>query len=169
MKRRLLGVLLLVLSLSGLSCSRVDLAQALSITDVFTGWHFYGVVDGGLNKMVPSFTFRLTNVGDREIDRVQLLVSFWQDGADGEIDSKTINGIGADGLAPSASTEPILVRSDFGYTLEQPKEELFQHSSFRDFTVRVFARSSGRLIPLGEFPIERRITPSPATSAPAQP
>lgn len=156
---RLLGVCVLLLSLSGAGCTQVDLARALSVSDVFSGWYHLGVVEG-LNKMVPSVTFRLENVGDRPVNRVQLLVSFWQQGADGEIDSKQITGVGPDDLVPAASTDPILVRSDFGYTLEQAREELFQHSYFRDFTVRVFARSGGRLVPLGEFPIERRIIPS---------
>jgi hypothetical protein len=74
---RLLGILVLAVSLSGLGCSRVDLAQALSVTEVVSGWHYVGVVDG-LNKMVPSITFKLSNVGDAAVSRVQLLVSFWR-------------------------------------------------------------------------------------------
>lgn len=156
--KQLLGVLAIALSLAGTGCRQVDLATALSVTDVFTGWYHVGVVDG-LNKLVPSFTFRLENVSDSPVNRVQLLVSFWQDGADGEIDSKQVTGIGTEDLPPSASTDPLLIRSDFGYTLEQSEQELFQHSYFRDFTVKLFARSGGRLVPLGEFPIERRIIP----------
>jgi hypothetical protein len=156
--KQLLGVLAIVLSLAGAGCRQVDLATALNVTDVFTGWYHMGVVDG-LNKLVPSFTFRLENVGDRSVNRVQLLVSFWQNGADGEIDSKQVTGIGPEDLPPSGSTDPLLVRSDFGYTLEQSEQELFQHTYFRDFTAKLFARSGGRLVPLGEFPIERRIIP----------
>jgi hypothetical protein len=157
---RLIGVFVLALSLSGVGCAPVDLSKALSVTDMFTGWHFAGIVEGQ-NKMVPSVMFKLSNVGDTPINRVQLLVSFWQAGADGEIDSKTIEGIGPTDLVPASATEVILVRSDFGYTLAQPKEELFENRSFQDFSVRLFARRDGRLIPLGEFPIDRRIIPSP--------
>lgn len=162
---RLLGVFALVLSLSGIGCSQVDLSKALTVTDIFSGWYFAGVVDG-LNKMVPSVTFKLSNVGDEPIGRVQLLVSFWQTGSDGEIDSKQIEGIGAIDLAPASATEAILVRSDFGYTLGQPREELFMNEQFRDFTVKLFARRDGRLVPLGEFPIERRIIPSSSAASP---
>lgn len=163
--KNVVGVLALVLSLTSVGCARVDLAKALSVTDVFTGWYYTGVVED-LNKMVPSFSFKLQNVGDSSISRVQLLVSFWQNGADDEIDSKQIEGISADELSPSASTETLLVRSDFGYTLAQPKEELFTNAHFRDFTAKLFARRDGRLVPLGEFPIERRIIPSTSASAP---
>lgn len=162
--KRLLGLLVVAVSLSAAACSRVEVDKALTVTDVFTGWHYIGVVDGDLNKMVPSFSFRLSNVSDETVSRVQLLVSFWPDGADGEIDSKQITGIGPEGLAAKASTDPILVRADNGYTMAQPKEEMFLNSAFRDFTVKVFARSEGTLVPLGEFKVDRRIIP---TSAPA--
>lgn len=161
---RLLGIVVLALSLTGVGCTQVDISEALSVTDVFTGWHFAGVTEDR-NKMVPSFAFKLTNVGDEPVSRVQLLVSFWQAGADGEIDSKQIEGIGAAALAPAAATDVILVRSDFGYTLAQPRDELFQNEMFRDFTAKIFARRNGTLVPLGEFPIERRIIPAPAAEA----
>lgn len=156
---RMLGVVVLALAFAGAGCRQVELEKALSVTDVFTGWSYAGVVND-LNKMVPSFTFKLSNVSEESIARVQLLVSFWPNGADGEIDSKQIPGIGPEGLAPNTSTEAILVRSENGYTFPQPKEELFMHTQFRDFTVKVFARSEGTLVPLGEFPVERRIIPS---------
>jgi hypothetical protein len=57
------------------------------------------------------------------------------------------------------------VRSDFGYTLGQPREELFMNELFRDFTAKLFARRDGRLVPLGEFPIDRRLIPSSSTTS----
>lgn len=166
---RLLGVLVLALSLSGAGCTQVDLEKALNVTDVFTGWYDFGPV-GEANKLVPSFSFKLQNNGDAALNRVMLLVSFWESGATDESDSKTITGIGPDSLGPGASTQPILVRSDVGYTLESPqtKDDLFMHGRFKDFSVRLFARRSGRLISLGEFPIDRRIIPS-TTPAVVQP
>jgi hypothetical protein len=161
---KVIAVCVLVLSLAGGGCSQVDLAKALTVTDVFTGYYHVGTADG-LNKMVPSVTFTLSNVGDDAISRVQLLVGFWQVGGEGlELDSKQIEGIGADALAQGASTQPLLVRSEKGYTLsiEAPREQMFQNSVFQDVTVKFFARRDGRLVPLGEFPIERRIIPSAA-------
>jgi hypothetical protein len=163
---RLLAVCVLVLSLAGGGCSTVDLSKALTVTNVFTGYYHVGVVEG-LNKMVPSVTFTLSNVGDEALSRVQLLVGFWQVGGENlELDSKQIEGIGPEALAQGASTQPLLVRSEKGYTLstEAPREQMFQNSIFQDVTVKLFARRDGRLVPLGEFPIERRIIPSTATA-----
>lgn len=174
---RLLGILLLTLSIAGAGCSQVDLSKALAVTDMFTGYYHVGVVDEVNNKMVPSVTFKLQNVGDAAISRVQLLVAFWQvGGQEMELDSKQIEGIGPAALAPGAFTEPLLVRSEKGYTLsiEAPREQMFDHSMFQDVTVKLFARRDGRLVPLGEYPVERRIIPSAsgatapaATEAPA--
>jgi hypothetical protein len=170
--KKLLGLLVVGLSLSGVACSRVEIDKAITVTDVFSGWHYAGVAEGDLNRMVPSFSFRLNNVSDETVSRVQLLVSFWPEGADGEIDSKQITGIGPEGLAAKASTDPILVRAENGYTLplSQAREEMFMHSLFRDFTVKVFARSEGTLVSLGEFKVDRRIIPSaPSTAVPQAP
>ena len=165
---KLLGVLVLAISLLGGGCSQVDLSKALSVTEVFTGYHHVGAVDG-LNKMVPSFAFKLQNVGDAAVSRVQVMVGFWQVGGDGlELDSKQVEGIGAEALEPRASTQPILVRSEKGYTLsiEAPREQMFENDLFQDVLVKVFARRDGRLVPLGEFPIERRIIPSTSVTEP---
>lgn len=167
---KLLGVIVLALSLSAAGCAQVDLSKALTVTDVFTGYYTVGVVDDVNNKMVPSFTFKLQNTGDADVSRVQLLVGFWQVGGDNlELDSKQIEGIGAEALAPGASTQPLLVRSEKGYTLsvDAPRELMFENSLFQDVMVKLFARRDGRLVPLGEFPVERRIIPS--ASAPPGP
>ena len=169
---RLLGVVVLAVSLAAASCSHVDLSKALSVADVFTGYYHVSTVDG-LNKMVPGFTFKLQNVSEDAVSRVQLMVGFWQVGGENlELDSKQIEGIGADALPPGMATSPLLVRSEKGYTLsiEAPREQMFQNSVFQDVAVKLFARRDGRLVPLGEYPIERRIipTPTPAPTATAQ-
>jgi hypothetical protein len=57
------------------------------------------------------------------------------------------------------ATESITVRSTVGYTLEQPRAELFTHSQYKDWTVKMFARRSGRIFSVGEFKIDRRLIP----------
>ena len=69
---------------------------------------------------------------------------------------------------PGASSDPILVRSATGYTLEQPRSELFTHRDFKDFTAKIFAKREGKIVPLGEFTIEHRIIPH-ADEPPAHP
>ncbi len=147
------------------SCSaRVDLTK-LAVTDVFSGWYDFGIVDGQ-NKLVPSISFRLKNTSDVPVTRVQILVSFWPEGADGELDSKDVTGIGGDAVAPGASSDPVLVRSAIGYTIDQPRAELFTHGQFKDFTVKLFARRSGAIVPLGEHKVDRRIIPQTAARLP---
>jgi hypothetical protein len=136
----------------------VDLEKALAVTDVSSGWYDFGLVDG-LNKMVPQVSFRLKNVAEKPLTQIQLIVSFWPDGADGELDSKNVDGIGRTAVAPGDATDAIMVRSDTGYTLEQPRNELFTNSQFKDFIAKVFAKRDGKIVRLGEFKIERRILP----------
>jgi hypothetical protein len=167
MRNWLLLPLVLCGALSNASCTQeIDLTKALTATDVFSGYYDAGVVNG-MNKLVPSISFRLQNVGDVTVRRVQVLVSFWQSGADGEIDSREITGITSDGVDPGKSSEPVLVRSAHGYTIEQPRNELFTHSQFKDFIVKVFVKRAGKIVPLNEFTVERRIIPqTTATSRP---
>jgi hypothetical protein len=95
---------------------------------------------------------------------VQLTVSFWQAGADGESDSREVPGIGQEEVPPGEVSNPILVRSEIGYTIDQPRAELFTHSGFVDFTAKIFAKRSGTIVPIGEFVLERRIIPQTTTA-----
>ncbi|HVW04318.1 MAG TPA: hypothetical protein VHB78_04880 [Vicinamibacterales bacterium] len=159
MRTRFAACLLAVALVASGGCGLgVDLEKALSVTDVTSGWYDFGLV-GGLNKMVPQVSFRLKNVAEKPITQVQLIVSFWQDGADGELDSKNVDGIGSTAVTPGNATDAIMVRSDTGYTLEQPRNELFTNSQFKDFTAKVFAKRDGKIVRLGEFKIERRLLP----------
>lgn len=127
------------------------------MTDVASGWYDAGP-QNGRTKLVPSVTFRVKNVGTLPVDDVQLLVSFWPSGADGEVDSKEVTAIIAGAsLGAGSSSALILVRSGVGYTLEEPRSELFTHSQFKDFVAKVFAKRKGRIAPLGQFTIGRRI------------
>ena len=47
----------------------------------------------------------------------------------------------------------------YGYTLDQPRAELFSHSQFRDVTARVIAKRDGRLVRIGDVAIDRRLIP----------
>ena len=55
----------------------IDLKQALQITDVVTGYHDAGVVDGK-NKLVPGITFRLKKSVDDSLRPLSVNVSFKQ-------------------------------------------------------------------------------------------
>jgi len=157
--------------LSGLvACAAAGCAPAadltkLEITETFSGWYDFGVV-AGLNKLVPSISFRLKNNGSQPVDTVQLTVSFWQEGRDGEQDSAEVKGIGAEAVAPGASSEPILVRSTVGYTTSGARAEIFTNPEYKDWIVKIFAKRGGKIVPIGEMKIDRRIIPQAASSQP---
>lgn len=156
---------LLVLALAGTAWSSgscggppVDLAKALKVTDVVTGWYDAGIVAGEKNKLVPSISFRLTNVGTSPVSSVYVTLSFKQIGDQQEWGSSYVKAVGPEGLAGGASTSPMVVRSSFGYTGEQARSQMLQHSKFVDAQVTLFAKSgSAPPVKIGEFKIDRQL------------
>jgi hypothetical protein len=149
---------------SSVSCGqRIDLSR-LAVVETFTGWYDNGIKDGK-NHLVPSVSFRLQNNGQVPVTYVQLTIAFWLAGADGEYDGREVSGVGDNPIPPGGSSEPILVRAQHGYTLEQPRAELFTHSGFRDVTARILAKRDGRIVRIAEVPIDRRLIPHAAQSA----
>lgn len=165
MPRPLLALTLGCLLVSAAACHRVDLATAVEITDVFTGWYDSGIKDGK-NYLVPSITFQLKNKTPDKIRGVQVTVSFWRDGDDGEWESVLVGGVGGMQVPGGGSTDPITVRANVGHTLEAPRSELFSHSMFKDTTARIFAKQFGGIVKLGEFKLDRRIIPHASSGRP---
>jgi hypothetical protein len=56
------------------------------------------------------------------------------------------------------------VRAAHGYTLAQPRAELFTHSNFRDVTARILAKRDGRIVRINEVKIDRRLILQKSTS-----
>ena len=147
--------------IAGWGCGpQPNLATDLKLTPTISGYHDEGITAERLNKIVPSLTFQLSNQGKLPITNVDLVVAYWQIGADGELDSKQIRGIGNDALEPGATSEPITVRSSVGYTHEGPRADMFTNSLFKGFIVKVFAKRAGKTTRLGEFPVEARLLPA---------
>jgi hypothetical protein len=168
MVRRLVCIASVMFALLGAgSCASIDLSRAVAVTDVLTGWYDWGIKDG-LNKLVPSITFKLTNTGTRPLDGVQVTAAFWIDGADGPNDDKQVQAISTEAIAPGAATEAITIRSDFGYTYEGARADMFTNSSFKDVTARLFAKRGGKIVRIGEFKLDRRLLPH-AAQAPGRP
>jgi hypothetical protein len=136
-----------------------DLSKAVAVTDIVSGYYDDGLLNG-VNHLVPSITFRLRNQSAETLPSAQVSVSYWQEGADGEMDSSPqLRGIGSEGLAPGASTDPITIRVAHGYNLAQPRAELFQNREFKDVVARVFIRRSNRIFALGQYKLDRKILP----------
>lgn len=135
--------------------SRVDLKDALQVTDVSTGWYDAGVVDGK-NKLVPSISFRLVNTADADLDAVGLNVVFRLADTD-EIHEEIFKQ-----RVPfeNKQTELIIVRSQNGFTGDPPQTrlEMLKHSQFRDMDVVIMARqTSAQWVELHRVRVERTL------------
>jgi hypothetical protein len=161
------GLLALVLTAAtgALACGpSIDLRNALAVTEVSSGWYDNGLKNG-MNHLLPSISFRIRNTGPHPLTNVRITIGFWlEDGR--ELDSKDVQAIGNQPLAPGATSDLVLVRGETGYTLEQPRAEFFMHSSFRDGLAKLFARRSGNIVPLGEFRLDRQILPNTGPAVP---
>lgn len=138
--------------------SEPNLATALEVTDVLTGYYDSGLKDGS-SHLVPSISFRLHNKDTREVGAVALTVSFWKQGDDGEWESVVVQGIHGGGLAGGGSTESILARTRVGFNLQGARADFFAHHLFLDVTAKLFASRGGAIVPIGQFKLDRRIIP----------
>jgi hypothetical protein len=131
---------LLASALSSAACAKpVDLKQATQITDVSTGWFDAGIQDGK-NKLIPSVTFRIKKNPGVELSSLSLNVVFKGIGDQDHRDDVFVQKVDFSG----DSTDPITVRSQFGYTGEPPqtRAEMLKNSQFRDMEAQIFAKQS---------------------------
>lgn len=151
-----LTTVLVMASLAAACGPRVDVATAIEVTDVTTGWYDAGV-ENGLNKLVPSVAFRLRNVSSASLRNLQLNAVFQRVGDTEKWgDSYQQRAVAGNGLAPGASTDPLVLRSNLGYTSEDPRFTMLDHSQFKDARVELFAKyGSAQYTKIGEWPIER--------------
>ena len=137
--------------------SDVDVTTSLQVTDVLTGWFDAGVT-GGKNKLVPSVSFKVKNIGRVPVSSVQFNAVFRVINDPEELGSMLVKGIDAKGLQPGESTPDLVLRSSLGYTGEQTRIEMLQHSAFRDAQVEIFAKHGSRQwVKLGDYKVERQL------------
>lgn len=157
MNRKLpvLGVLLIV----SMGCNRgVDPIAVLEPLEVVTGWYDAGLVEGNMNKLVPSISLKLRNKSGEPVRSIQINAIF-----------KRVNeaemwgehygwAVQRDALPPGASTRELVLRSGLGYTGEQPRMQMLQNREFVDAKVEIFLRHGSRVwAKLAEFPIDRQL------------
>ena len=141
----------------------VDLAKAVELVDIQSGYYDMGIVNGK-TKMVPQAMVRVKNISGRELSGFQMSASYWLVGDDGMKDENLVTHSVAKDLAPGATSEPIVLRANFGFTLDVPRAEAFANSQFRDFTIKIFGKIGGRIAKLGEVNVERKILTKDATT-----
>ena len=135
----------------------VDLTKGLEVVDVTSGWHDEGIVDGK-NKLVPSVTFRLKNVSDQTLASLQMNALFRRVTETEEWGSGFLPVAGSEGLAPNATSNPVTIHSNRGYTGEEPRAEMLKNQYFVDAKVELFAKyGSTQWTRIGEYPIAREL------------
>jgi hypothetical protein len=152
--------LLLVLAIASFTACgpTVDLTKGLQVAVLNSGWFDLGIVNGQ-NKLVPTVVFTLHNVSDQTLGTLQVQALFRRVGEDTEWGNGFLTVVGSKGLAPGATTDPITVKSQLGYTgSDQSRQEMLQNTHFVDAKVELFAKyASTQWVRVGVFPITRQL------------
>jgi hypothetical protein len=158
--RTALARLVLLVSVTAAACGpTVDLTKGLKVNVLETGWYDAGIINGQ-NKLVPTITLTLTNLSNQTLVALQVNGSFRRvTEPEKEWGSRFLTAAGSRGLAPGATSDPVSLRSELGYTgSDQSRQEMLQNSHFVDATVALTAKYSNiQWVRMGEFPIERKL------------
>ena len=151
-------LLFLAIASSSACGPTVDLTKALEVKVVNSGWYDLGIVNGQ-NKLVPTVTFTLHNTSDQKLVTLQINALFRRVGEDTEWGSGFLTVAGSQGLTPGATSDPITVKSQLGYTgSEQSRQEMLQNTHFVDAKVELFGKyASTQWVRLGSYPITRQL------------
>jgi hypothetical protein len=137
----------------------VDLAKALQLEGVATGWSDAGAVDGK-TKLVPTVRFRLKNASDQKLKALQVNALFRRVSDANEWGSGFVTAAGSEGLPPGAATDALSIASQLGYTGTEESALMLINSRFIDATVDIFAKyGSAQWVRVGEFAIARQLIP----------
>ena len=152
--------LLLILAIvSSAACGpTVDLTKGLQVSIVNSGWYDLGIVNGQ-NKLVPTVIFTLQNTSDQKLVTLQINALFRRVSENTEWGSGFLTVAGSQGLTPGATSDPITVKSQLGYTgSEQSRMEMLQNTHFVDAKVELFGKyASTQWVRLGSYPITRQL------------
>jgi hypothetical protein len=152
--RFVLGVAILAAAACG---PRVDLTTGLQFESLTTGWTDAGG-EGGANKIVPAVSFKLKNASDQTLAPLQVNAIFRRVGDPSEWSNGMVTAAGSAGLPPAASTGPLVIKGQLGYTGTDPHWDMLHNSQFVDAKVDLFARyGSQQWTRMGEYPIARQI------------
>lgn len=157
--RACVRLLLLLAIVSSTACGpTVDLTKGLEVAIVNSGWYDLGIVNGQ-SKLVPTVTFTLHNTSDQKLVTLQINALFRRLGEDTEWGSGFLTVAGSQGLAPGATSDPITVKSQLGYTgSDQSRQEMLQNTHFLDAKVELFSKyASTQWVRLGSYPITRQL------------
>jgi hypothetical protein len=160
-------VLALAVAAASAACGPpVDLKQVLRVTDIVSGYHDAGIVDGR-NKLVPSLTFRLKKSTDAEIRPLSINAVFKKlpragttvaPGGQAEEDWEDVYVANVEFTANE--TGALTLRTNAGYTGDAPQSraDILHHTLFQDVRVHLFVKHSGaQWVEIGQYDIPRQL------------
>jgi hypothetical protein len=156
---RAYACLLVAFALACTACGpTVDLTKGLQVEVLNSGWFDAGIVNGQ-SKLVPTLTISVKNVSDQKLVTLQLNALFRQANAQEEWGSAFMTAAGSDGLAAGASSGPLTLKSQNGYTgSDQTRLDMLKNSHFVDAKVQLFAKyGPTQWAKMGEYPITRQL------------
>lgn len=152
-------LLLLLALVSSTACGpTVDLTKNLQVTIVDSGWYDLGIVNGQ-NKLVPAVIFTLRNASDQKLVTLQINALFRRVTENTEWGSGFLTVAGSQGLASGATSDPITIKSQLGYTgSDQSRVEMLQNTHFVDAKVELFGKyGPTQWVRLGSYPVTRQL------------
>ena len=154
MKRMVLALAIAATAACG---QPADVAKAVHLEAVSTGWYAAGE-SNGRNKIVPAVAFKLRNVSSQPLSAVQINAVFHRAGSNEEFGAEFRPVSGSGQLAASDTTDTLTLKGSLGYTGTDSPEALVQNSHFVDAKVEVFVKAgSGQWTRVGEFPVARQL------------
>jgi hypothetical protein len=149
----------LFLSVAVAACNRgVDPTAVLEAQDIVTGWYDAGLVEGHMNKLVPSISLKLRNKSNESVRSVQINAIFKRIGETEMWGEHYAWAVQKDALGPGGTTKELVLRSGLGYTGTEPRLQMLQNREFVDARVEIFLRQGSRVwAKLAEFPISRQL------------
>jgi hypothetical protein len=155
MKRIMLAIAIATMTACG---QPVDVTKAVKVDVVTSGWVTDGVVNGK-NKIVPAVALTLKNVSGDTLSALQVNTVFRLVTTNDEIGTAFRPVAGSGGTPAGAATEKMVLKSERGYTGEDPFDDLLKNSKFVDAKVEVFVKAgAGQWTRMGEYPIAREYT-----------
>ena len=150
-------VLALTVALAVAACKGPDVRTDLQIVDVRSGWFEAGRIDDTRLKIVPGISFRLKNVSQQPVYAIELTGAFRILGESPIVDSPYVRAIPSNRpLAAGATSEPIVLRSQFGVTGTETRLQMLRNSRFVDRNITILGKARRRQwAPMGVFTIAR--------------
>jgi hypothetical protein len=128
----------------------VDLRNGLQVSTVASGWH-----DLGHDKVVPAFSFTLTNVSAQTLAVLQVNARFHSADEGNPWGEQFITVSGSRGLPSGATTDTLRVAAPHGYTGDGVQ---LMVGHFAPTTVEIVAKYGPEpWTRIGEFPIAGHI------------